>query len=262
MNGKKNRTFTKEELKVLSSRKAVEYLLMDEFPDFRKVLNFVQYEKALEVLQIELIKVQNWVIENEERILILVEGHEFSGKGTAIRKFTERLNPRAMQTVALQKPSPKEMGQWYFKRYIEKIPEKGELVFFDRSWYNRAVVEPVNGFCSQEEYKRFMKEVILFEEMLRNDGIRILKIYLSITKKEQKRRLEFVKQDPLRKWELSPVDRRAQELWDDYKEYKTEMLKKTSTKLNPWFTVRANERTKAHVKALNYILSRLPYKKQ
>jgi len=219
----------KSDLFLLNTNKGLEYLLQGEQPNFKETIKQLRYEKALVDLQIKMINVQNWVVENDKRVLVVVEGREFSGKGGAIHVFTEHLNPRSIRTVALKTPGPIEMGQWYFKRYIEQLPERGEMVFFDRSWYNRALVEPVNGFCSQKEYTRFMNEVNHFEHMLSEDGIVIIKIYFSISKKEQERRIELVQQNPLRRWELSPVDLRAIELWDDYTKYEKKMFKVTNT---------------------------------
>ena len=184
---------SKKELRLLSSSRGIEYLLMAKNPDFKGVAGQLLYERKLVKLQAELIKAQNWVVENEERVIVIVEGREFAGKGDAIRAFTDHLNPRSMRVVALQKPTAREKGQWYFKRYIQQLPERGEIAFFDRSWYNRAIVEPVNGFCTQDEYERFMNEVNHFEEMLIGDGIRLMKFYLSISKEEQKKRIQAVR---------------------------------------------------------------------
>jgi polyphosphate kinase 2 len=251
--------FTEDELKLLNSYKAVEYLLRADQLDFEDTVKQLKYEKELNPLQVKLIKVQNWVVENNEQVLILVEGREFAGKRTLIRAFTEHLNPRSMRMVALSKPTPTERTQWYFKRYIEQIPERGEIVFFDRSWYNRAMVEPVNGFCTKEEYERFMREVNHFERMLSEDGIKIIKIYLSITKEEQKRRIEDVRQNPLRRWELTPVDLRAVELWDHYTKYKEEMFRVTDTERIPWHIIREDDKRDAALQAFKRVLEILPY---
>lgn len=251
--------YTKEERKLLSSSKGIEYLLSADEPDFDEVLKQLWYEKELKQLQTELIKLQAWVVKNNQRVLVLVEGRDFAGKGDAIRSFTEHLNPRSMRSVALRKPSERESRQWYFKRYIQEIPEGGHIVFFDRSWYNRAQVEPVMGFCTQEEYKRFMDEVNDFERMLTNDGIRLIKFYFSISKKEQARRIKMLKENPLRRWELSPVDLRAQELWDEYTKYKERMFKKTSKKHNPWTVIEADDKRDAQLASIRHILSVVPY---
>lgn len=252
--------YSNKDLKLLSSSRALEYLISAEEPDFEEVLKKVRYERALVKLQSELIKAQSWVVDNEERVIILVEGREFAGKGDMVRAFTDQLNPRAMRVVALQKPNAKERGQWYFKRYIEQLPEKGEIAFFDRSWYNRAIVEPVNGFCTDDEYGRFMNEVNNFEKMLTGDGIRLLKFYLCISKEDQEERIAGVRENPLRRWELSPVDLRALELWDEYTKYEKAMLLRTSETFNPWIKIEASNRYKAHLKGIQTILDHLPYK--
>lgn len=250
--------FTEEELKLLNSYEAMEYLLRADQLDFEDAVQQIQYKRALKPLQVELIKVQNWVVENNRQVLILVEGREFAGKKSLIRAFTEHLNPRSMRTVALRKPTVAQKGQWYFKRYIEQLPERGEMVFFDRSWYNRAMVEPVNGFCTHEEYERFMREVNHFERMLSEDGIIIIKIYLSITKKEQQRRIELVRRNPLRRWELTPVDLRAVELWDVYTKYKKEMFRVTNTRKNRWHIIKKDDTRMAALQAFREVLKVLP----
>lgn len=252
--------FNEKELKLLNSSRALEYLLASEQPNFREVVGQLQYEEELTKLQAELIRAQNWVVENQKRVVVIVEGREFAGKGDAIRAFTDHLNPRSMRVVALQKPTPKEQGQWYFRRYVKSLPERGEIAFFDRSWYNRAIVEPVNGFCTRKEYDRFMKEVNHFEEMLIGDGILLLKFYLSISKKEQKKRIAAVRKDPLRRWELTPVDLAAVELWDEYTHYKKEMFRRTDGKVNPWIRIKANDKRQAHLEGIRIILEHLPYK--
>jgi len=250
--------YTESELQLLSNSKAIEYLLREEKPDFEETLKQLRFEKELVKYQVKLINIQNWVLENQKRVLILVEGREFSGKGGAIHVFTEHLNPRSIRTVALQKPNERESGQWYFKRYVSQLPERGEMVFFDRSWYNRALVEPVNGFCTAKEYKRFMKEVNHFERMLSEDGILLFKIYFSISQKEQKKRIENVRKNPLRRWELSPVDLRAIDLWDDYSRYEKKLFKKTNTSKNPWYVFEADDKREARLKAIETILKQFP----
>ena len=250
--------FTKSELKLLSTNRGLKHLLLEEKPDFVQVVDLLNYKAKLEQLQAKLIKVQNWVQENEKRVLIIFEGREFAGKGSTLNACIERLNPRAYRKVALNKPNEKERGQWYFKRYIEQIPEKGEMVFFDRSWYNRAVVEPVNGFCTQKEYKRFMGEVNHFEEMLIEDGIIMLKFYLSITKKEQERRIEEVQANPLLRWQLSKVDLEATKLWDTYTKYTKEMIKITDGPKNPWEMIKANNYHAARLRVITLINKKIP----
>jgi len=235
-------------------------LLSGDAPDFKATVKKIEHDRAVIKLQAELIKAHNYVIENNKRVLILVEGREFAGKGKAVRIFTDHLNPRNMRMVALQKPTEKEQAQWYFKRYIEHIPEVGEMAFFDRSWYNRALVEPVHGFCTDKEYRNFMKEVNHFERMLSEDGIQIIKLYFSITKNEQHERIEEIKANPLTKWQLTKVDLEAQKLWARYTRYKDDMFKETDTEENPWHIVEANNLDKAILKAMRIILDELPYK--
>lgn len=246
--------FDKEELKLLNTSKGLEYLLHSEQPNFRDTVNRLKYDKALAILQTQLIKVQNSIVEQKEHVVILVEGREFAGKGSAIRTFSEHLNPRHMRIVALKKPSITERDQWYFKRYISQLPERGQMVFFDRSWYNRAIVEPVNGFCTQKEYDRFIDEVNLIEEMLQRNGTIIIKLYLSITKEEQNRRIMRAQENPLRSWELSPVDLKAIELWDKYTEYEKKMLAATDTTKNPWYIFDADDTRTAHLQAIEKII--------
>jgi polyphosphate kinase 2 len=225
-----------------------------------KVLRYVKYEYELEELQVELIKLQKWVIENKKRVCILFEGRDAAGKGGAIRRITHHMNPRFYRVVALPRPTEMEKGQWYFQRYINKLPNPGEMVCFDRSWYNRAVVEPVNGFCTHEEYERFMDEVNSFESMLVRDGMILIKFYFSITKEEQAERFLDIKENPLKRWKMSPVDEKAQDLWDVYKKYKEKMFTHTDTENTPWIIIEANRKTKARLEAVNHVLDNVPYK--
>ena len=245
---------SKLDVDYLNTPRALEYLLLQDKLDYKEVINRLRYEKELRSLQAKLILAQNDVVKNKRRVLILVEGREFSGKGAAIRAFTEHLNPRSARQVALDKPSEVDQAQWYFKRYLERIPSPGEMVFFDRSWYNRAIVEPVNGFCSKKEYQQFMKEVNLIEQMLSENGIIIIKLYFSIAKKEQINRIKRVQHNPLRKWELSAVDKKAVELWDTYSQYESAMFKQTDTNLNPWFVFNNDDGHTAFLGATRQIL--------
>ena len=182
------------------------------------------------------------------------------GKGGAIRRITHHINPRNYRVVALPRPTEQERGQWYFQRYINKLPNPGEIVLFDRSWYNRAVVEPVNGFCTEDEYERFMNEVNNFEEMITHDGIILIKIYFSITKSEQARRFKDIASNPLKRWKMSPVDAQAQELWDTYTKYKERMFEHTNTEKNPWVILKANRKTVARVAVIKHVLDTIRYK--
>tara|TARA_B110000037_G_scaffold36839_1_gene44996 strand:+ start:14714 stop:15496 length:783 start_codon:yes stop_codon:yes gene_type:complete len=256
-----NIELNEENSALLNSKKGLKFLLQGkENLEFDKAIKFVSKEREIKSLQEELIKLQNWVIDNNKRVVILFEGRDAAGKGGAIRKFTHYLNPRHLRKVALPKPTEDELGQWYFQRYINRLPKKGKMVFFDRSWYNRAVVEPVNGFCTQDEYRRFMNQVNEFEKMIIEDGIYLVKFYFSISQNEQARRFEKMKSDPLKKWKMSSVDEKAQELWDVYTEYKKNMFKKTDTKMAPWIILKGNKKMDARVDAIKHILNTLPYK--
>ncbi|MCA6074531.1 polyphosphate kinase 2 [Fulvivirga sedimenti] len=251
------------EIKSLNSNSALMHMLQQSgnvSPE--KALRFVLYEKELEKLQVRLIALQNWIINHRKRLCILFEGRDAAGKGGAIRRITHHLNPRHYRVVALPQPTEIEKGQWYFQRYIQRLPNPGEIVFFDRSWYNRAVVEPVNGFCTPEEYQRFMNEVNAFEKMITSDGIHLIKFYFSITKEEQALRFEDIRKDPLKRWKLSPVDEKAQELWPVYTEYKEKMFAETNTEENPWIIIKANKKPRARMEAIRYILDAVPYVKK
>jgi polyphosphate kinase 2 len=219
----------------------------------------IDYEDQLEKLQIELIKLQNYVMEQKIRVAVIFEGRDAAGKGGAIKRFQEHLNPRAMRVVALSKPTDLEKSQWYFRRYIRVLPNAGEIVFFDRSWYNRAVVEPVMGFCSEEQYQRFMRQVPEFEHMLFEDGILVIKFWFSISKEEQKRRFAARRGNPLKQWKLSPVDERGQELWDKYTYYKEQMFSRTHTSFSPWIIVKTNVKKEARLESIRYLLSQFEY---
>lgn len=252
--------YTDKELKLLNSNAALEMMFNqgDKVqPD--KVLRYLKYEKHLEKLQEELIKLQTWVIKENKRICILFEGRDAAGKGGAIRRMTHHMNPRFYRVIALPKPTEQEKGQWYFQRYVKNLPNGGEISLFDRSWYNRAVVEPVNGFCSEDEYERFMEEVNNFENMLVHDGIILFKLYFSITKEEQASRFEEIKNNPLKVWKMSPVDMKAQELWDVYTKYKERMFADTNTEKCPWEIIKANKKTSARIKAIEHVLSNVEY---
>ena len=250
-----------KDLKKLNSKKGLLALLSKDPLNIERALRYVDYQKKLEKLQVELIRLQTWAIHKEERIIVIFEGRDAAGKGGAIRRLTERINPRHMRIVALSKPTKDERSQWYFQRYIEQLPKAGEIVFFDRSWYNRAVIEPVNGFCTQDEYEVFMNQVNDFERMILQSGIHVVKIYMSISKKEQSKRFADIKSDPLKQWKMTKLDEKAQDLWDDYTEYKNAMFKRTNTKISPWKIIRANRKTDARVNVITHILDSIPYDK-
>ena len=252
---------TEADLKKLNSNKGLLALLSKGPISTDRALRYVDYEKKLVKLQTELIRLQTWAIEKNERIIILFQGRDAAGKGGAIRRVTERINPRHIKIVALQKPTEDEQTQWYFQRYVEQFPKAGEMVFFNRSWYNRAVLEPVNSFCSDEQYQTFMGQVNDFERMILESGIYLVKIYMSISKKEQFKRFEELKSNPLKQWKMSPVDERAQELWDEYTKYKQAMFEVTDTQKSPWKVIKANRKTEARVNTINHILKSIPYNK-
>jgi polyphosphate kinase 2 len=253
-------TLTEDDLRRINTRKGLIQLLENRGVDIQDVRKRLLYEHELRQLQVELVKLQRWVQNTGARIAILVEGRDAAGKGGTIRRFTEHLNPRAMRVVALPKPTDEERGQWYFQRYIRQLPNRGEIVFFDRSWYNRAVVEPVMGFCTKKEHQRFLQQVPEFEHMLYEDGVTIIKFWFSISKEEQAKRFEARRQNPLKQWKISPVDEKAQELWDAYTRSKEEMFTKTHTTFSPWIIVKANDKQAARLESLRYVLNLLPYK--
>ena len=219
----------------------------------------LEYEKKLRNLQIELLKVQNHVKTHGLRILILFEGRDAAGKGGTIKRFIEHMNPRGVRVVALEKPSDREQNEWYFQRYVNHLPSAGEIALFDRSWYNRAMVEPVMKFCTDEQNKRFLKDVPLFERMLAKDGIILFKFYFSVSKEEQARRFDARKTDPLKNYKVSPVDEMAQELWDQYTVKKFQMLSETNRTMAPWMIIRSDKKKKARINCIKYILYNLDY---
>ena len=224
-----------------------------------KILRNVNYENELKELQVELIKLQNWVFENDKRVMIIFEGRDAAGKGGSIKRFTEYLNPRKFRVVALQKPTDIEKGQFYFQRYFKHLPNKGEITFFDRSWYNRAIVEPVFDFCSPKEYDRFIHQVPEIEHSLIDDGIILIKFWFSITKENQQKRFEERKTNPLKRWKLSPVDEMAQEMWEKVTFYKEKMFSASHTGYAPWIIVDSNDKKKARLESIRYILSKIDY---
>ncbi|SFV54564.1 UDP-galactose-lipid carrier transferase [hydrothermal vent metagenome] len=219
----------------------------------------LEYEKELRDLQIELLKMQNHIKATGQKVLMIFEGRDAAGKGGTIKRITEHLNPRGARVVALDKPSDVEKTQWYFQRYVSHLPSAGEIVFFDRSWYNRAGVEPVMGFCTPEEHKEFLHEVPEFEKMLVNSGIKIFKFYFSVSKKEQKRRFKKRETDPLKQYKLSPVDKLSQKLWDKYTIAKYSMLLASHTAHAPWTIIRSDNKKKARLETIRHILRNFDY---
>lgn len=219
----------------------------------------INYEKELKELQIELLKLQNYVKDKGLKILMLFEGRDAAGKGGTIKRMTEHLNPRGARVVALDKPSDVEKTQWYFQRYTQYLPSAGEIVFFDRSWYNRAGVEPVMGFCTEDEHQRFLHQVPEYERMLVNSGIILFKFYFSVSKHEQAKRFKERKTDPLKQFKLSPVDEKSQDLWDKYTVAKYSMLLASHTNHAPWVIIRSDNKKKARINCFKHILSRSNY---
>jgi len=219
----------------------------------------LDYERQLEQLQVELVKWQRWVAETGQRVAVIFEGRDAAGKGGTIKRFVEHMNPRSLRVVALNKPTDLEQKQWYFRRYIKELPNAGEIVFFDRSWYNRAVVEPVMGFCEDEQYQQFMRQVPEFEHMLFEDGIHVIKLWFSINKDEQSKRFNDRRSNPLKQWKLSPVDEKGQEMWERYTYYKEQMFARTHTNFSPWTILQTNTKKVARLEAIRYVLSRFEY---
>lgn len=217
------------------------------------------YEHELHRLQIELLKMQNHIKESGKKVLMIFEGRDAAGKGGTIKRITEHLNPRGARVVALDKPSDVERSQWYFQRYTQFLPAAGEIVLFDRSWYNRGGVEPVMGFCTQEEHKEFLHEVPEFEKMLINSDIIIFKFYFSVSKEEQKRRFDKRRTDPLKQYKLSSVDEKSQELWDKYTIAKYSMLLASHTDHAPWTIIRSDDKKKARINTIKHILNHIDY---
>lgn len=219
----------------------------------------LEYEKRLIKLQIELLKLQNYVKEKGLKVLMLFEGRDAAGKGGTIKRITEHLNPRGARVVALEKPSDLERTQWYFQRYTQHLPSAGEMVFFDRSWYNRAGVEPVMGFCTTEEHHEFLREVPEFEKMLVKSGIILFKFYFSVSKKEQAKRFKKREVDPLKQYKLSPVDKESQNLWEKYTIAKFSMLMASNTDIAPWTIIKSDNKKKARLNCISHILLNIDY---
>ncbi|OHD98383.1 MAG: polyphosphate kinase 2 [Sulfurimonas sp. RIFCSPHIGHO2_12_FULL_36_9] len=219
----------------------------------------VIYEKELEKLQVELLKYQNYVKEKGLKVIMIFEGRDAAGKGGTIKRITEHLNPRGARIVALAKPNEQEITQWYFQRYTQHLPSAGEIVLFDRSWYNRAMVEPVMGFCSDEEYQKFLNDAPVFEKMIIDKDTKIFKFYFSISKEEQSKRLQNRENDPLKQYKLSPIDQLAQKLWDEYTLAKYKMLKATNTKYAPWTIIKSDNKKKARINIIKHILNFVDY---
>ena len=222
-------------------------------------MNSKEYEKLKQQLQIELLKMQNWVKETGQRVVILFEGRDAAGKGGTIKRMMEHMNPRGARVVALEKPSDHEMGQWYFQRYVEHLPSKGEIVLFDRSWYNRAGVERVMGFCKANEYLEFMRQAPELERMLVRSGITFFKLWFSVSRNEQFRRFQMRRESPLKQWKLSPIDLASLDKWKDYTEAKEAMFFYTDTADAPWTVIKSDCKKRARINAMRHVLNNLEY---
>ncbi len=226
---------------------------------YKTKLPSAEYEATKKQLQIELLKLQKWIKLNGKRVIIVFEGRDAAGKGGTIKRITEHLNPRGARIVALDKPSTTEAGQWYFQRYVQHLPTAGEMVLFDRSWYNRAGVERVMGFCSPTEYTQFMHQAPEFERMLISSGIQVIKFWFSVGQTEQLRRFNSRKRDPLKQWKLSPMDLASLDRWDEYTRAKEDMLFYTNTSESPWTVVKSNDKKRARLEAIRFVLNTFPY---
>lgn len=251
--------FTKEDLNGAKTKHDLIRIAKEKKIPLDKTLKKLVYEAELRELQSELVNLQKWIAKTGKRVAVIFEGRDAAGKGGSIKRFKEHLNPRTSRVVALTKPTEVERGQWYFRRYIKVLPNPGEIVFFDRSWYNRAVVEPVMDFCTKEQYDKFMVQVPEFEHLLYEDNLKIIKFWFSISKEEQKKRFDARLKNPLKRWKFSPVDMKGQALWDKYTKYKELMFSKTHTTFCPWTIVKTNTKQRARLESIRYVLSQFDY---
>jgi polyphosphate kinase 2 len=226
---------------------------------YAKKMEVLEYEQHKHELQIELLKMQNWVKETKQRVVIVFEGRDAAGKGGTIKRFMEHLNPRGAHVIALEKPNARERNQWYFQRYIQHLPSKGEIILFDRSWYNRAGVEKVMGFCSDQEYLEFLRQTPDLERMLANSGIILFKYWFSASRTEQFNRFKSRQNDPLKQWKLSPIDMASLERWDDYSKAKDDMMFHTHTNDAPWTIIRSDDKKRGRINCMRHFLSSLDY---
>jgi len=240
--------------KINRSEEVIDLLVSKNIIKEKKFKKQLAYEKELNALQFELLKLQQHIASNKKRLLLIFEGRDAAGKGGTISRMIAKLNPKKYRVVALPKPNEEEQAQWYFQRYIKQLPKQGEMVFFDRSWYNRAMVEPVFGFCTVEQYQQFMKQVDQLEQLLIDDGIILIKFFLAISKKEQEDRLDDRKKDPMKQWKVGDLDAKAQEKWDDYSGYIDDMFQKTATKNSPWIEIVTDDKETARLEVMKYVL--------
>lgn len=259
--GEISRYFNKTAPKTM--RKAIEKAhkndILDPSYPYRERMDKYDYEQELEDSQIELVKMQRWIVENDKRVVIVFEGRDAAGKGGAIKRLTLNLNPRVANVVALGKPSDRERGEWYFQRYISHLPTMGALTIFDRSWYNRAGVEPVMGFATRAQTAQFFDQAPEFEKLLVEDGIILIKIWLSVSRAEQLRRFLEREEDPLKHWKISQIDVAALGKWSDYSKARKRMFEKTHTKKAPWTVIRSEDKRRARLAVIRTVLERIPY---
>jgi len=241
-----------------AKNKKIEWNADNAYP-YKKKIDVLDYERQKHELQIELLKLQNWVKETKQRVVIIFEGRDAAGKGGTIKRFMEHLNPRGAHIVALEKPNARERNQWYFQRYINHLPSKGEIVLFDRSWYNRTGVEKVMGFCSDQEYLEFLRQAPELERMLTNSGILLFKFWFSVSRVEQFRRFKSRQTDPLKQWKLSPIDMASLSLWDKYSEAKDAMMFHTNTKDAPWTVIRSDDKKRGRINCMRHFLHNIDY---
>ena len=242
--------------KVSTSKK--KQIIGPQYP-YETKMDTEQYEKEKAELQVELLKLQKWVGDTSQRIVMIFEGRDAGGKGGTIKRFMEHMNPRQAHVIALTVPSIREQGQWYFQRYVATLPTKGEMALYDRSWYNRGVVEPVMGFCTPEQHKLFLKQAPVFEKMLADDGIILYKFWFSVSREEQFRRFKSRETDKLKQWKLSPVDQDGLKRWDEFTEAKNKMFEKTDVDWAPWTVIRSDGKKRARLNCMRYVLNSLPY---
>ena len=242
--------------KVSTSKK--KQIIGPQYP-YETKMDTEQYEKEKAELQVELLKLQKWVGDTGQRIVMIFEGRDAGGKGGTIKRFMEHMNPIQAHVIALTVPSIREQGQWYFQRYVATLPTKGEMALYDRSWYNRGVVEPVMGFCTPEQHKLFLKQAPVFEKMLADDGIILYKFWFSVSREEQFRRFKSRETDKLKQWKLSPVDQDGLKRWDEFTEAKNKMFEKTDVDWAPWTVIRSDGKKRARLNCMRYVLNSLPY---
>lgn len=250
--------FDLEDLEKISrSEEIIDLLVERGIIKEKKFLKQLEYEKGLNQLQYEMLRLQEFLISQKKKLLIIYEGRDAAGKGGTISRTIAKMNPKNFRVTALPKPTETETQQWYFQRYIQQLPKQEEVVFFDRSWYNRAVVEPVFGFCTLEQHESFMNQVSSLEHLLIDDGMILIKFFLNISKEEQEKRLNERQEDPMKQYKIGGLDKQAQEKWDDYTQYIDKMLKETSTEKSPWIEIRTDDKKEARLETMKYILGKM-----